>query len=172
MSFFRRKSVLKWFVYGVFAVVLLVLQSSRSPALTLWSARADFLPFLVTALALYEGPYIAGTLGFFSGLLLAVHGITVEGLACLYLSLVGVVLGWLFDKYFRVNIILPIMAGTLCILMAEVCKFIFYYRLVYQLSISAGLLTAAGSLILSVPVGVGVCFATRWLQRFFGEEEQ
>ena len=172
MSFFRRKSVLKWLVYGVFAVVLLVLQSSRSPGLTLWSARADFLPFLVTALAVYEGPYLAGAMGFFSGLLLAIHSVTLEGLACLYLSLAGVVLGWLFDKYFRANILLPIMSGTLCIVFAEVCKFVFYYRLVHRLSIGLGALTVLGSIILSVPVGVGVCYATRWLSRFFGEEEQ
>ena len=73
MSFFRRKSVLKWLVYGVFAVVLLVLQSSRTPALTLWSARADFLPFLVTALALYEGPYLAGAM-----LLLFIAGVSIH----------------------------------------------------------------------------------------------
>ena len=172
MSFFKRKSVLKWLVYGVAAVVSLVLQSSRTPSLTLWSARADFLPFLVTALALYEGPYLAGSVGFFSGLLLAVHGITIEGLACLYLSLTGVVLGWLFDKYFRRNVLLPIMAGALCIIIAEACKYVFYYKLVYSLSAGAGMLTLLGSLILSVPAGAAVCFATRWLHRFFGEEEQ
>ncbi|MBO5973134.1 MAG: rod shape-determining protein MreD [Clostridia bacterium] len=172
MSFFRRKSVLKWLVYGVFAVVLLVLQSSRTPGLTLWSARADFLPFLVTALALYEGPYLAGTMGFFSGLLLAIHGVTIEGLACLYLSLVGVVLGWLFDKYFRVNILLPILSGAMSLLFAEICKYVFYYRLVHRLSIGLGALTAVGALALSVPVGVAVCYATRWLSRFFGEDEQ
>ena len=172
MSFFKRKSVHKWFVYGVFAVVLLVLQSVRTPSLTLWSARADFLPFLVVALSLYEGPYLAGVMGFFSGLLLAVHSVTVEGLACLYLSLIGVVLGWLFDKYFRQNILLPIMAGTVCLIFAEVCKYVFYYRLVYQLSVGMGMLTLAGSLILSVPFGVLVCFVVRWLFHMFEEEEQ
>lgn len=172
MSFFKRKSVLKWFVYGVFAVVLLVLQSARTPSLTLWSARADFLPFLVVALSLYEGPYLAGVMGFFSGLLLAVHSVTVEGLGCLYLSVVGVVLGWLFDKYFRRNILLPIMAGTACIVFAEVCKYVFYYRLVHQLSVGMGMLTLAGSFILSVPFGVLVCFVVRWLFHMFEEEEQ
>ena len=59
-----------------------------------------------------------------------------------------------------------------CIIFAEVCKFVFYYRLVHRLSIGLGALTVLGSIILSVPVGVGVCYATRWLSKFFGEDEQ
>ena len=172
MSFFRRKSVIKWLAYGVFAVVLLVLQSSRTPSLTLWSASANLLPYFVSALALYEGPYVAGIMGFLSGLLLAVHSNTIEGLACLYLSLFGVVLGWLFDKYFRKNILLPIMAGTLCIIIAELCKYIFYYMLVYKLSPVMGMLTLLGALILSAPLGTAACCAVRWFSRHFAEEEQ
>ena len=146
---------------------------AASAAHRAWNWEIFFLSlFLVVALSLYEGPYLAGVMGFFSGLLLAVHSVTVEGLGCLYLSVVGVVLGWLFDKYFRRNILLPIMAGTACIVFAEVCKYVFYYRLVHQLSVGMGMLTLAGSFILSVPFGVLVCFVVRWLFHMFEEEEQ
>jgi len=168
----RRKIAFKWATYGVFAVVLLVLQSARTPGLTLWGAGMNMLPFLVAAVAHYENLYMAGAMGFFSGLLLAVHSNTAEGLACLYLSLFGVLVGWLFETFFRKNVLLPMMAGVLCIAISELCKAVFYYMLVYNMPPAAALLTLTGALILALPGGVLVCFGVRWLSSVFREEDK
>ena len=163
--------IIKSLVYGVFAVILLVLQSSRATGITLWSASANFIPFLVTSLALYENPYMAGGIGFFAGLLLSVHSPTIEGLASLYWGLFGVAYAYLAEVFFRNNIVLSMIGGVGCLAFGEICKYIFYYMLVYGVSLGTGLLTLAGSLILSAPAGILVCFAVRFISRKFSEDE-
>ena len=167
----RKGLFIKILLYGIFAVVLLVLQRSRATGINLWSATANFMPFLVASLALYENPYMAGGIGFFAGMLLSVHSPTIEGLAAIWLGLFGVVYAYLAEVFFRNNIVLSIIGGAGCLAFGEICKHVFYYMLVYGVKLGTGLLTLAGSLILSVPLGTAVCFAVRYISRRFSEDE-
>ena len=167
----RKGLLIKVVVYSALAVILLVLQSSRTTGASLWSASANLMPFLVAALALYENPYMAGGIGFFAGLLLSVHSSTIEGLAAIWLAIFGVAYAYLAEVFFRNNIVLSIVGGIGCLAFGEICKHVFYYMLVYGVSLTTGLLTLAGSLILSVPFGVVVCFAVRFISRKFSEDE-
>ena len=170
---FKRRNglLIKTAIYGLLAVILLVLQSSRSIGASLWSASANFMPFLVAALALYENPYMAGGIGFFAGMLLSVHSPTIEGLASIWLGIFGVAYAYLAEVFFRNNIVLSILGGMGCLAFGELCKHVFYYMLVYGVSFATGLLTLAGSLILSIPFGIVVCFAVRFISRKFSEDD-
>ena len=168
----RTGVLIKCLVYGAFAVVLLVLQSSRATGVSLWTASANFMPFLVAALALYENPYMAGGVGFFAGLLLSVHSSTIEGLASFWLAIFGVAYSYLAELFFRNNIVLSILGGMGCLAVGELCKYVFYYMLVHGVGFGAGMLTLLGSLILSVPFGVLVCYIVRWISRKFSEDER
>ncbi len=164
--------LIKSLVYGALAVVLLVLQSSRATGVSLWTASANFMPFLVAALAIYENPYMAGGIGFFAGLLLSVHSPTIEGLAAFWLAIFGVGYAYLAELFFRNNIVLSILGGMGCLAVGELCKYVFYYMLVHGVDVGAGMLTLLGSLILSVPFGVIVCYMVRWISRKFSEDER
>ena len=118
---FKRRNglLIKTAIYGLLAVILLVLQSSRSIGASLWSASANFMPFLVAALALYENPYMAGGIGFFAGMLLSVHSPTIEGLASIWLGIFGVAYAYLAEVFFRNNIVLSILGGMGCLAFGE-----------------------------------------------------
>lgn len=166
----RKGPVIKSLIYGIFAVVLLVLQSSRATGASLWGASVNLMPFLVASLALYENPYMAGGIGFFAGLLLSVHSASVEGLAALYLGVFGVAYAYLAELFFRNNIVLSMLGGAACLVFGELCKYIFYYMLVYGVSFGTGMLTLLGSFILSAPFGIVVCFAVRFIARRVSED--
>lgn len=171
--FKSRKGVLiKSIAYGVLAVLLLVLQSSRTTGVSLWSSSANFMPFLIAALALYENPYMAGGIGFFAGLLLSVHSLTIEGLSSFWLAIFGVAYAYLAEMFFRNNIVLSFLGGVGCLAVGELCKYVFYYLLVHNVGFGAGMLTVLGSIILSVPFGIVVCYIVRWISRKFSEDER
>lgn len=167
----RANNSLRYLGYGLLTIAVFVLQSSRLIDISLFGASADLMPFLVAALAVYEGPYVAGVMGFLSGLLLSIHSLSIEGLDSLFLSVFGVVFAFLAATYFRENILLCVLGGSVCLFVTELLKYVFYYLLADGVGLVVGLTYIVGKLILSIPGSFIVVLVIRRIARDITEEK-
>jgi len=167
----NRYTTIKYCAYALLLLGAFVLQNARGTAITLWGVTADVLPFLVASVALLEGPYVGGTVGFFAGLLQSVHSIMVEGLAALSLMLLGALFGWLSQRHLRPVLPSALLGGGLWVLLQGISRYIFYYALVYGVDFVSGLRTIVAPLALSLIPGAVLFWATRGIYRRFTETE-
>ncbi|MEA5039052.1 MAG: hypothetical protein VB086_04360 [Clostridiaceae bacterium] len=168
----NRNRALRLCAYALMMLLIFLLQHSRGTAVQLWRATADAIPYFLATLALLEGPYTAGIFGFFAGMLLSLHAVTVEGLSALYLGLFGIVFGLLGSHYMRPVLPSALLGGTVCILLQGVLRYLFYYALVYQMSMTAALAELGAELLLSLLTGIPVYFLVRAVYRRFQENEE
>lgn len=157
--------------YALLLLVIFLIQHSRGTAVQLWRATADAIPVFLAALALLEGPYVAGVFGFFAGLLQSLHSTTVEGISALYLGLFGIAFGLLGAYYLRPVLLSALLGGASCIMLQGVLRYIFYYALVYKMDAVTGLKELGAELFISLVSGVPVFFLLRWIFQHFQENE-
>lgn len=165
------KRTLKLCAYSLLLLMIFLIQHSRGTALHLWRATADAIPYFLAAIALLEGPYVAGMMGFFGGLLLSLHNTTVEGLTALYLALFGIAFGLLGTHYMRPVLPSALLGGFACVLLQGVARYIFYYALVYKMDVVIALQELGAELLLSLLTGIPVFFLVRMIYRRFQENE-
>jgi|GEM_PF-1347650 hypothetical protein len=157
--------------YVLLLLAMFLLQHSRGTAVVLWQATADGIPFFLATLALLEGPYVAGSFGFFAGLLLALHTTTVEGLSALYLGLFGILFGLLGTYYMRPVLPSALLGGTVCIAVQGVLRYVFYYLLVYHMDALTAGRELLAEWLLALPSGVLLWFVIGAIRRRFQEKE-
>ena len=97
----HKNDIVKYCAYSLLLLALYVLQTARGTSLSLWGLQLDVIPFFVVTLALFEGPYGAGSLGFAAGLLCAVGSPVLDGLLALYYGVLGVLCGMFALRYMR-----------------------------------------------------------------------
>ena len=163
----ERFRVLKYGIYGLVMLMSFVLTGARGLTPQLWGAVTDPMPFLVAAIAMYEGPYVGGCFGFAAGMLVSLHSLAVEGLSALYLGLFGLLFGLLAQVYLRQLLVSAYFGGVLCILFQGVVRYGFYQRLVYDIPLVAGGKMLAGELLLALIPGLILCSLIHWLYRRF-----
>lgn len=166
----NKHKALKLCAYALLLIAVFALQSANGTAITLWGAKLDATPFLVAAIALFEGPYVGGAFGFAAGLLASIHSPMVEGLSALYLGLFGIAFGYLGAMYMRRMLVAGLLGGLGCIALQGVVRYVFYSRLIYGLPISRGAELLLGELLLAVGPGIIVFYIIRGLHRRFTEE--
>ena len=167
----ENKKTLRYLGYGVLAVLIFALQSSRLCDISLFSATADYMPFLIAALAVYENPYVAGVTGFFAGLMLSLRSFSIEGIDSLFLSLFGVFFAYLAMTFFRENVFFTLVGGGVSLFTTELLKYVFYYLLADGVGISTGLLYITGKLIISAPGGLVTVLTVRRIAHDMRREE-
>lgn len=158
--------------YGLYALVMLVafvLCAARGVMPQLWGAGMNPLPFLVCAVALYEGPYAGGGFGLAAGLLVSLHSVMVEGLASLYLGLFGLAFGLLSVIWLRQILLNAILGGLLCIVLQALGRHFFYHALAYGVPLTQGLTLMAGELLLALVPGLLLCLLVRKIHTRFEE---
>ncbi len=160
---------LKYCVYAAVMLLSFVLCSARAVMPQLWGATMDPLPFLVCAIALYEGPYVGAGFGLGAGLLVSLHSVMVEGLASLYLGLFGLGFGLLAIIWLRQILVNAILGGVLCILIQGAGRYVFYHGLVYGVPLGQEALMLAGELLLALVPGVVLCLLVRKIHGKFEE---
>lgn len=163
----ERYRLLKYGIYGLVMLGSFVLNSARGLSFQLWGATSDPMPFLVAAIALYEGPYIGGAFGFAGGLLVALHSLTVEGLSALYLGLFGLLFGLLASIHLRQLLVSAYLGGLLCMVAQGVLRYGFYQKLVYGIPLLDGGKMLAGEVLVALVPGLLLCVLIRWLYRRF-----
>lgn len=164
---FRRRIAL----YILLLLVCFVFQTSRGTRLTLWGASPDVLPFLLAAVALFEGPYVGALFGFFGGILLSVNSTAPEALLSMYYGLGCLGAGFFASRYMRRVFPTLLMCGTFLSLFKTLLSFFFFYALVYEAH-SPGLLLIAGkSLLLSLPFSLLLYLLVKHIHSRFTAEE-
>jgi len=165
-----RYTILKYSSYALLMLALFVLQSSRGTAVHALGASVNVMPFFVAAVALLDGPYTGGTLGFFAGVLLTVNGTGVEGFGSLLLGLFGIAFGLFGAHYLRPVILSALSGGLVCMVVESVFRYVFYDLLVYGMSLPAALGAFGARVVLSLPVGALVWLLVRGIHRRFTED--
>ena len=160
---------LKYCVYALVMVLTYVLCAARGVMPQLWGAMMNPLPFLVCAVALYEGPYVGGGFGLAAGLLVSLNSVMVEGLASLYLGLFGLGFGLLALIWLRQILLNAMLGGLLCIAVQALGRHFFYHALVYGLPLAQGLRLMAGELLLALIPGLLVCLLIKRIYTKFEE---
>lgn len=168
----NRYRTLRFCAYALLLLLIFLIQNSRGTAVQLWRATANAVPFFLACLALFEGPYVAGTFGFFSGLLLSIHTTTVEGLTALYFCLFGIAFGLLGTYYMRTLLPSTLIGGSVCILLQGIVRYIFFYALVYKMDLMIALKALGTEWLLSLISGVPVFFIIQAIYRRFQENKQ
>lgn len=165
----EKLQTLKYVIYGLVMLLAFVLCSARGITPQLWGAALRPLPFLVCAIALYEGPYVGAGFGVGAGLLAGLHSMIVEGLSCLYLGLFGLVFGLLAMIWLRQLLLNAVLGGLLCILLQGAARYVFYQRLAYGIPLSQGALQLAGEVLLAILPGVLLCLLVKQIHGKFQE---
>lgn len=165
-----RYTILKYSSYALLMLGLFVLQSSRGTAIHLWGATVNAMPFLVAAVALLDGPFAGGVLGFFAGVLLTVNGTGVEGFSSLLLSLFGVGFGLFGAHYLRPVILSALSGGLVCMVVESVFRYVFHDLLMYGMSLPVALGLFGARLLLSLPAGALTWLLVRAVHRRFTED--
>ena len=124
----RKNKVIENCAYGLMLLVIFILQSSRGTAVTIWGFRMDLIPFFVTALALFKGPYVAGSFGFAAGLLCASNSPILDGLFATYYGLIGAVCGIFALRYMRRVLPSAMLLGLGATLLKGIIAYLFLLR--------------------------------------------
>ncbi len=166
-----RRAMLKLALYFVIILAAFVLQTSAGGLMTVSGTSASCLPFLVAAVAFYEGPYMGGACGVIAGFLSSVATSTSEGSEVLILSLFGALCGVLAFNYMR-QIITSILVCACGYLAVRGIISGVYYRMFFSVNMGMVLLEHFRALLLSIIPGIVFANLIRITYRRFSEERQ
>ena len=108
---FRHKNYISWVIYGVAALLLMLLQTAPRVFPSIFGARPlPLIPFVVCA-AILEGAKAGAVIGALSGLLWGVYAFRLFGFDALLLMLIGLTVGLLVEWFLRANLL---SASVLC----------------------------------------------------------
>lgn len=164
--------VIKHCAYGLTLLAVFLLQSSRGTAMTVWGMSLDLIPFFVTALALFEGPYTAGWFGFAAGFLSVIATPMVDGLMSLFYGVLGILCGLIAKSYMRPVLPGALLLGAIVAVLKGLIGQVFYYGLVYSFPLISGVLHICGGVVLSLAPAALLFFWVRALNRRFAEREE
>lgn len=165
----EKLQAIKYVIYALVMLAAFVLCSARGVMPCLWGATMNPMPFLVCAIALYEGPYVGAGFGLGAGLLVSLHSVMVEGLASLYLGLYGLGFGLLAVVCLRQILLNAMLGGVLCVLIQGAGRYLFYHGLVHGIPLRQDALTVAGELLLALIPGFILCLLVKKICNKFRE---
>lgn len=168
----RKNDIVKYCAYSLLLVLLFVLQSARGTSLSLWGLKLDVIPFFVVTVALFEGPYGAGSLGFAAGLLCAVGSPILDGLLALYYGVLGALCGLFALRYMRQVLPSALLLGLLATMVKGVIGYLFFYALLYNAPAGRAALLLLGDCAVSLVPASLVFFAVRAIYLRFAEKDE
>lgn len=129
---FRHKNYLSFLVYGLAALVVLLLQSAPHLFPSLWGARPVPVVLLVVCVALCEGAQAGAIIGGLAGLLWGIYSFRLFGFDALVLMLIGLTAGLLVEWLLRANLLsaLLLCAGA-CVAQA-LLEWLFCYVIFFK----------------------------------------
>ena len=123
-------------------------------------------------LALFEGPYGAGSLGFAAGLLCAVGSPVLDGLLALYYGVLGVLCGMFALRYMRRVLPSALLLGLLATVFKGVIGYLFYYALFFNAPAGRAALLLLGDCAVSLLPAALVFFIVRAIYLRFAEKDE
>ena len=162
----HKNDIVKYCAYSLLLLALYVLQTARGTSLSLWGLQ------LVVTLALFEGPYGAGSLGFAAGLLCAVGSPVLDGLLALYYGVLGVLCGMFALRYMRRVLPSALLLGLLATVFKGVIGYLFYYALFFNAPAGRAALLLLGDCAVSLLPAALVFFIVRAIYLRFAEKDE
>ena len=169
---YGRNTTIKYCAYSMLLIVLYLIQSSRGVALTVFGLRLDFMPYLVAAIALFEGPYGAGVVGFFIGIMCASGSPMVDGLLSLYYGLAGALCGEFCKHRMRKVIPSALLVGLCIAFFRGLIGYLCYYVLLYGAPLLESFYIIVGEALLPLPVGALIYLFVRTIYLHFMEKDE
>ncbi len=129
---FRHKNVSSLLVYGIGALVLLLLQNAPSFFPTVWYARPIPLISYVVCVAVLEGAKAGAIIGALSGLLWGLYAFRVFGFDALLLMLIGLIAGLLVEWLLRANFLSAMLLCAASVVAQSLIEWLFSYVVFYK----------------------------------------
>ena len=165
-----KRRVGKILCYLLLLTAFYVLSDARGVLYGMGLPTVNALPFLVAAIAFFEGPYTGGCMGFYSGLLLSISSSTMEGAETLILALFGVLCGSVGVVLLR-RILPSVLACGCALLAVRGAISATYYTLFYSVPFLSMAARYAQILLLSLLPGAAGYFLVRAVYRRFSEDD-
>ena len=128
----RHKNISSLLLYGVGALVLLLLQNAPSFFPSVWYARPVPLVAYVVCVAVLEGAKAGAIIGAISGTLWGLYTFRVFGFDALLLMAIGLVVGLLVEWLLRANFLSAMLLCAASVLAQALiewfCNYIIFYK--------------------------------------------
>ena len=168
----HKNDIIKYCAYSLLLLAVFILQSARGTSPSLWGLQLDVIPFFVVTIALFEGPYGAGSLGFAAGLLCTVGSPVPDGVLALYYGVLGTLCGMFALRYMRRVLPSALLLGLLATVVKGVAGYLFYYALFYNAPAGRAALLLLGDCTVSLAPAALVFFAVRAIYLRFAEKDE
>lgn len=165
-----KKKALKVLSYLLSLTVFYIFSTARGMLVDVDFASINALPFLVAAIAFYDGPYMGGCMGLYSGLLLSVSSATAEGLEALSMTLFGIFCGTVGVLFMRRFLLSILCCGSVLLTLRGAVSAV-YYSLFYAIPFSSIFLGHLRILLISILPGVLGYFLIKAIHRRFSEAD-
>lgn len=135
---FWTKKYITWVVYGVGALLWMLLQTAPRVFPTILNARPVPLILFVTCVALFGGAKVGAIIGMLSGLLWDVYAFRLFGFDALLLMIIGLTAGLLVEWLLRANFLTAMLLCVGAVLFHSLaewffCHVIFLHQQVFEL---------------------------------------
>ena len=122
---FWSKNYITWLVYGLGALVLMVLQTAPRLFPTILNARPVPLVLFVTCVALFGGARVGAIIGVFAGLLWDIYAFRLFGFDALVLMAIGLTAGLLVEWLLRANFLTAMLLCAGAVLVHTLAEWLF-----------------------------------------------
>lgn len=121
-----KKKALKVLGYLLCMTTFYILSTARGILSNIHFATVNVMPFLVAAIAFYDGPYMGGCMGVYGGMLLSLSSSTVEGAEALVMACFGILCGTVGVLFMRRFLLSILCCGALFLAVRGAVSAVYY----------------------------------------------
>ena len=126
---FWAQNYLKWILYGLITVAVMLMQSAARFFPVIANARPTPLVLLVVCVAMLEGARVGATVAVFAGLLWDLYTFRLFGLNALLMLCIAVVVGLLVELLLRTNFLSALLLCAGGVLTHAIIEWLLSYAL-------------------------------------------
>lgn len=129
VRFYMGQNYLSWIMYGVMALLLLLMQTAPHFFPVISNARPSPLLLFAVCVAFFEGPQMGAIIGVAAGLLWDLYAFRLFGLNAFILLFITVAVGLLVQWYLRANFISGMLVCVGGVLVHTLLEWLLCYAL-------------------------------------------
>ena len=167
MKYSKTEIAVKAIVLAVWMVIIAAAESAVFPQIKLWGSVPSCLPFVVAAVAVYDGPWAGLLCGLAAGFL--ADGVGGQSF-CLYTVVyvvLGAVIGAISPELFKKSFLGVIGWGSLVYFVGEFLRFFIFFYLFGKADLSAVVSVILPGLVYSLLLSPVAALPSVVMRRFF-----